>query len=213
MDEAIYDPIAPARELTSTWFQSSRHLSRGFGRMFRSMAEVNQALLPRDDGDRGLGEPADAPEVAFTRPGWSTERTTDHWEELDVGDGVRFSKVVTERDVRSFAAASGDTNRLHLDDEFAERTRFGGRIAHGTLVSGLISAALARLPGLTIYLSQDLEFLRPVDIGDRLTADVEVVEDIGNGRYRLTTTVEGEDGEPAVDGEAVVIIDAPPEAE
>ena len=92
-------------------------------------------------------------------------------------------------------------------------TRFGGRIVHGTLVSGLISAALARLPGLTIYLSQDLEFLKPVEIGDRLTAVVEIVEDIGNGRYRLTTSVENEDAEPVIDGEAVVIIDEPPSAD
>jgi acyl dehydratase len=150
------------------------------------------------------------PEVAFSRDDWETERSVDDWADLGVGDHVRFSKDVTDEDVTAFAAASGDTNRLHLDDEFAARTRFGGRIAHGTLVSGLISAALARLPGLTIYLSQDLEFLAPVEVGDRLTAVVEVVEDVGHGRFRLTTVVEDEAGDPVVDGEAVVVIDEPP---
>ena len=67
-------------------------------------------------------------------------------EVIRVGDRVRFSKTISEDDVRAFAEASGDTNRLHLDDEYAEDTRFGRRIAHGTLVGGLISAALARLP-------------------------------------------------------------------
>jgi acyl dehydratase len=98
-----------------------------------------------------------------------------------------------------------------MTDEFAERSRFGRRIAHGTLVSGTISSALARLPGLTVYLSQDLRFLKPVDVGDRVTAICEIVEDLGGDRYRLTTRVEREDGEVVIDGEAVVLIDDLPE--
>jgi acyl dehydratase len=224
MDEqAAYDPVAPAREFATAWFRSSQQLSRGLGQMYRSMAEANRAFVPgtveeTENGETsGAGpstaderESTDVEEVSFTRPGWETKRSTDNWESLGVGDYVRFSKVVNEEDVAGFAALSGDTNRLHLDDDFAVETRFGGRIAHGTLVSGLISAALARLPGLTIYLSQDLEFLKPVDIGSRITAVVEVVEDVGHGRYRLTTVVEDEGGEPVIDGEAVVIIDEPP---
>jgi acyl dehydratase len=214
-EEAGYDPAAPVREFTSAWFRSSRQLSRGIGQMYRGIAEANRAFVPGTDGVRENGEAeerqsTDTPEVAFTRPGWETERSVDHWEDLGVGDHVRFSKVVSDEDVVTFAGLSGDSNRLHLDDEFAAETRFGNRIAHGTLVSGLISAALARLPGLTIYLSQDLEFLKPVDIGTRLAAVVEVVEDVGHGRYRLTTVVEDEGGDPVVDGEAVVVIDEPP---
>lgn len=223
MDEqTTYDPSAPAREFASAWFRSSRQLSRGLGRMYRSMAEANRAFVPGADdaaGNRehdGGGvavteqESTDIDEVAFSREGWETERSADNWASLGVGDYVRFGKVISDDDVVGFANLSGDTNRLHLDDEFAAETRFGSRIAHGTLVSGLISAALARLPGLTIYLSQDLEFLKPVEIGTRITAVVEVVEDVGHGRYRLTTVVEDEDGDPVVDGEAVVIIDEPP---
>lgn len=141
------------------------------------------------------------------RPEWDVELTENRRDALTVGDRVRFSKRLTDDDVHAFAAASGDTNPLHLDDEYAESTRFGGRIAHGTLVSGLISAALARLPGLVIYLSQDLEFQRPVGVDDRVTADCEIVEAIGEDRYRLRTTVTTEEGEVAIDGEAVVLLD------
>jgi acyl dehydratase len=127
-----------------------------------------------------------------------------------VGDRVRFSKRLTEADVQRFATASGDTNPIHLDQEWAERTRFQGRIVHGILATGLISAALARLPGGVIYLSQDVEFRAPVRLGDRITADVELVEDLGGGRFRLRTEVlEGE--ETVIDGEAVVLIDDMPE--
>lgn len=204
-----YDPPTPIGEFASAWAQSSRQVSRGIGQMYRSIARANRAFVPGLDRDTGAGT-ADSDEVAFGSPGWETERSVDHWEDLGVGDHVRFSKEITDEDVVTFAGVSGDTNRLHLDDEFAAETRFGSRIAHGTLVSGLISAALARLPGLTIYLSQDLEFLKPVDIGDRLSAVVEVAEDVGHGRYRLTTVVEDETGDPVVDGEAVVVVDEPP---
>jgi len=93
-----------------------------------------------------------------------------------------------------------------LDDAAASETRFGGRIAHGTLVGGLISAALARFPGTIVYLSQDLEFLAPVDLESELTATCRIAEDLGDGRYRLTTMVDI-DGQTCIDGEAVVLIE------
>ncbi|WP_440990134.1 MaoC family dehydratase [Haloarchaeobius baliensis] len=155
---------------------------------------------------------ASVPSVVYEHADWTFERTVEEAEDITVGDTVVFSKKLDEEDVRAFAAASGDTNRLHLDDEFAAETRFGGRIAHGTLVSGLVSAALARLPGLTIYLSQELTFEAPVGIGDRVTATVEVLEDLGSGQYRLSTVIEDDEDERVViDGEAVVLIDALPE--
>lgn len=128
-----------------------------------------------------------------------------------VGDVVRFRKVIDESDVEAFARATGDTNRLHLDDEFAARTRFGGRIAHGTLTVGVISAALARLPGVTVYLGQDVRYLGPVEPGETVTAVCEVTEALGGDRYRLTTTVYDGSGEAVVDGEATVLIDDLPE--
>lgn len=130
--------------------------------------------------------------------------------QIDVGDTVRFSKTISEDDVGAFADASGDTNRLHLDDAFAKTTRFGQRIAHGTLVVGTVSAALARLPGLIIYLSQDVSFLGPVPLGQRITAECEVIEHIGNDRFRLSTVVTTAEGDRVIDGEAVVISDEIP---
>lgn len=130
---------------------------------------------------------------------------------LQGDDSVSFSKAITDDDIRKFAEAISDTNALHLNDAFAEKTRFGHRIVHGTLVSGLISAALACFPGLTIYISQNLEFRRPVDIGDTLTAQCKIVDELEDDRYRLTTRIENDAGEIVLDGTATVLIDPLPE--
>ena len=151
-----------------------------------------------------------SPSTTYDDPDWSFEHEGDG--EVSVGDVVRFRKEISDEDVRRFAEVTGDTNRLHLEEAFATGTRFGQRIAHGILTAGLISAALARLPGLTIYLSQDLRFLGPVGIGETVTAECEVVEDLGKGKYELTTTVYDGGGEVVVDGEAVVMMAAFPES-
>ena len=177
--------------------------------------EANRATLAALSGPNEM-TPDDAitsefPSVTYRQPNWQIERSIGSDEELSVGDYVQFTKTISEEDVRTFAAISGDTNRLHLDEEFAEDTRFGEPIAHGALVAGLISAALARLPGLTIYLSQDLQYLGPVEIDDTVTARVEVVEVLGGDRYRLRTCVFDEADETIIEGEAVVLIDDVPE--
>jgi len=172
-------------------------------------------LLPHV-GRRSTDTPTVAERNRFTRP--ETAYEDEDWafesygteDGIDVGDHVTFAKTLSESDVRTFAEASGDTNRLHLDGDYAEGTRFGERIAHGTLVVGTISAALARLPGLTIYLSQDVSYQGPVAIGDRVTARCEVVEDLAKRRFRLTTTVEDEAGETVIDGQAIVLSDTHP---
>jgi acyl dehydratase/CBS domain-containing protein len=170
--------------------------------------------LPQPERDRPEGtggERRDArADTAYEDENWDHEYVGDE-AEIDVGETSRFTKTLTEADVEAFAEASGDTNRLHLDDAYAAETRFGERIAHGTLVVGTISAALARLPGLTVYLSQDVSYLGPVPIGADVTAECEVVERIGEDRFRLTTTVERADGEVVIDGEAVVMSDAVPD--
>lgn len=204
---------------TRAWIESSKHVSRGWGHLYRSVVEANRAFLPSTNGrqteslaDESGRRPSPASESAYGDEDWRVERTVKEEGTVSVGDGVRFTKRLTDDDVRAFAAVSGDTNPLHLDPEFAEETRFNRQIVHGTLVSSLISAALARLPGLTVYLSQDLQFTDPVDIGESLTAVCEVVEELGDGRYRLTTTVEAADGTTVIDGEAIVLIDDVPEA-
>ena len=94
-----------------------------------------------------------------------------------VGEQASLTKTVTESDVTTFADLIGDHNPIHTDDEYARKSRFGRRVAHGVFTGGLISAVLGnKLPGPgSIYLSQQLEFLAPVYIGDTITAVVEVV--------------------------------------
>ena len=128
------------------------------------------------------------------------------------GDSAYLNKTVGESDIALFAAVSLDTNPAHFDDEFAAGGPFGKRIAHGMLGAGLISACLGtKLPGPgTIYLSQSLSFRRPVYIGDRLSAVVEVIALEDRRRVRLSTTCRNQEGDVVIDGEARVI--APKEA-
>jgi len=162
-------------------------------------------LVPGRPEERGESDPRIG--VSYAEEGWEFEHEDRETRgEIDVGDRVRFTKQIDDADVRAFAEASGDTNRLHLDESYAARTRFGGRIVHGLLAAGLISAALARIPGLTIYLSQDLSFREPVDVGETVTAICEFVKSLGADRYRLTTRLYGADGEVAIDGTATVMM-------
>ena len=100
------------------------------------------------------------------------------YDEITIGQTATYSKLVQERDIQLFAAASGDVNPVHLDEDFAADTLFKGRIAHGMLTGALISAALAmELPGPgTIYLSQSLRFRLPVKIGDTISIKLEVTD-------------------------------------
>lgn len=158
-----------------------------------------------DDSPQSSQRPTPSSGTVYDETGWSFEHEGD--EPVEVGDVVRFRKTVSDADVLAFAHATGDTNRLHLDDAFAEQTRFGGRIVHGTLTLGVISAALARLPGLTIYLGQDIRYLGPVAPDTTVTAVCEVTEALGESRYRLSTAVYDEADDAVVDGEATVLID------
>jgi acyl dehydratase len=100
------------------------------------------------------------------------------YDEITIGQTASYTKTVGDKDVRLFAAASGDVNPVHLDDQFAATTPFKERIAHGMLTGALISAALAmELPGPgTIYLGQSLRFRLPVKIGDTITVHLEVTD-------------------------------------
>jgi 3-hydroxybutyryl-CoA dehydratase len=128
-------------------------------------------------------------------------------EDLVIGMNASFTKTLTERDVVLFADASGDTNPVHLDEEYAKRTRFGGRIAHGMLSASVISAAIAtRLPGPgSIYLSQSLNFRRPVKIGETVRASVTVKEILSGKRRAVLQTICEVDGRVVVEGDAVVL--------
>lgn len=127
---------------------------------------------------------------------------------ITIGDTFSRTTTLTDAHIRNFAAASGDTNSVHLDEEYAKTTRFGKRVAHGMLTASLISAILGNdYPGVgTIYLSQSAKFKAPVFIDDTITATVEVTQYREDKRIvTLRTTCTNQDGVLVVEGEAVVI--------
>lgn len=128
-------------------------------------------------------------------------------EDLQPGMSASFSKTITEADILLFSGVSGDINPAHLDEEYAKNTLFKGRIAHGMLSAGLISAVLAnRLPGPgTIYLGQTLKFKAPVRPGDTVTATVTVKEVNVEKRRVVLDTVCSVAGKPVIEGEATVM--------
>ncbi len=127
---------------------------------------------------------------------------------LEIGQTASFAKTITESDVSLFAGLSGDFNSIHVNAVAAEKGMFGKRIAHGMLVGSLISTVIGtKLPGEgTVYLEQDMRFLKPVYIGDTCTASVKVAEvmNYDKGIYRLNTRVENQKDEDVISGIAVV---------
>lgn len=126
---------------------------------------------------------------------------------LRVGQSASFSKTITEHDVYTFAGITGDLNPAHINESYAKETQFHGRIAHGMLSAGLISAVIGmQLPGPgTIYLGQEVTFRAPVHIGDTVTATV-TVRSINPERNRaeLDTVCTNQDGVRVVTGTAKV---------
>ncbi|MDU8927274.1 MaoC family dehydratase [Alisedimentitalea sp. MJ-SS2] len=128
-------------------------------------------------------------------------------EEIEMGMMRYVQKVVTDEDIEMFAQVSTDRNPVHLDDDYAQDTIFEGRIAHGMLTAGLISAVIGeQLPGHgTIYMGQSLKFLAPVRPGDTVRAEVEVIDiDPAKRRVRLDCRCLV-DGKKVLVGEATVL--------
>lgn len=129
-------------------------------------------------------------------------------EDLTVGQSAELARTVTGDDLVAFAAVTGDSNPVHLDEAYAASTPFGGRIAHGMLSAGYISAVIGtRLPGPgAIYVSQSLKFRRPVKIGDTVVARAEITAiDFGRGRVTLKTVCSVA-GKAVVEGEAEIMV-------
>ena len=128
-------------------------------------------------------------------------------EEIEIGMTRHLRKVVTDKDIKMFAEVSTDHNPVHLDEAYARDTIFAGRIAHGMLTAGLISAVIGeQLPGHgTIYLGQSLKFLGPVRPGDMVLAEVTVTDmDIAKRRVKMDCRC-SVDGKPVLAGEATVL--------
>lgn len=129
-------------------------------------------------------------------------------DQLFVGQKSEFGKTITEADVYLFAGITGDCNPAHLNAEYAKKTPFRERIAHGILSLGLVSTVLGtELPGKgTIYMGQNVKFLAPVHFGDTVTAVVEVKSlQPDKNKVILRTYCINQDGTVVLDGEATVM--------
>ncbi len=134
------------------------------------------------------------------------------WENYEIGDSAFHTKTVTETDVILFAGITGDYNPLHVDEEFAKTQLFKKRVVHGAFSVGLISAVLGTKlfgPGI-LYGSQNVQFKKPVFIGDTLTA-VATVKDKYTKKdgalkfLKIDTKVYNQEDKIVTDGEAEII--------
>jgi 3-hydroxybutyryl-CoA dehydratase len=134
-------------------------------------------------------------------------------EEIKIGDNAVFQKTITETDVYLYAGVTGDINPAHINEEHSKNTMFKGRIVHGMLTAGLVSAVLGvQLPGPgTIYLGQELKFTAPVRFNDTIEARVEVIEmNVEKNRIKLETICTNQNKEIVLKGVATVM---PPKKE
>lgn len=127
---------------------------------------------------------------------------------IEVGQKATIERTVEDKDILLFAAVSGDNNPIHLNADYAATTNFKQPIAHGMLSGAFISAVMAcHLPGPgSIYLTQSLEFLRPVFIGDKLTIEIEVLEKLPKNKIRLATCIYNQRNKRVVAGEATALL-------
>lgn len=123
-----------------------------------------------------------------------------------VGERYDYTRTVTAADVDDFARVSGDDNAIHLDEAFAKRTRFGGRVAHGALTFGFMAAAQTQLVGAgVIWLDSRVRFTAPVRIGDRVTVTAEIAAIVADRQIlQLRATARIADGTVVMDGESTV---------
>ena len=138
-------------------------------------------------------------------------RGTIFIEDIEIGMSRDLNKIVTDQDIASFAQVTTDHNPVHLDDNYAQKSLFEGRVAHGMLTASLISAVIGeQLPGHgSIYLSQTLKFLAPVRPGDSVYAKVSVTDiNIAKRRIKLDCLC-SVDGKKVLIGEATVLAPSP----
>lgn len=128
--------------------------------------------------------------------------------DIEMGQKAALSKTITEGDVLVFAGATGDLNPVHVNEEYAKKTRFKTRIAHGLISVSLIGSVLgSELPGEgSIYVSQEVKFKAPVYLGDTITAELEVVgKEVERNRLTLKTTCYNQNGQVVIEGTAVTM--------
>lgn len=131
------------------------------------------------------------------------------YEEIEIGETASITKMISEADIINYAGIIGDFNPIHVNPEYAKTTVFGERIAHGMLTASFISTLVGCcIPGMNaLYLSQEVKFVKPVKIGDTITATAEVCEKIdAKRRVIMTTTITNQRDEIVVIGKAVTMV-------
>ena len=131
------------------------------------------------------------------------------YEDIELGETASITKMISEADVVNFAGIIGDFNPLHVNPVYAKDSMFGERICHGMLTASFISTLVGcGIPGRNgLYLSQEVKFVKPVKIGDTITATAEVIEKIdAKRRIVMHTVIKNQRDEVVVDGKAVVMV-------
>jgi acyl dehydratase len=187
---------APCSRVIHRFICTSAKAGPAQGRRLKSAPHDDAFVLPSREPDEDVG-----------RCGWiGADRIMRGMKRIDdfaPGQHAVFTKTFTDDDVRRFVEITGDVNPLHVDDSFAASTRFGRRVIHGMLTASILSTMVGMLiPGTgAIYRSQTLMFLRPVHVGDTVTAHF-VVRTVDRARHRLTIDayIENENGERVLEG-------------
>ena len=138
--------------------------------------------------------------------------TNKTYDEIKIGESATLTRTLTKQDIQLFATVTGDMNPAHLDESYAKTDIFHQIVGHGMWTASMFSVLLGmQLPGPgTLYLSQTLKFLKPVHLGDTITASVKVLKkDDAHKHITFQTLCANEKGEHVLEGEALVL--APPE--
>lgn len=137
----------------------------------------------------------------------SYENRIKKWEDINVGDSASFTKTITETDVVLWVGLTGDLNPIHIDHEYTKTTRFGKVLVPGVLVLGLISNVMTQIAFGHVYANQSIKFLKPVYIGDTITATGTIVEKIeSKNMIRVETKCVNQDGALVMIGEGMEYI-------
>lgn len=134
-----------------------------------------------------------------------------YFNEIEIGQVYDFTKIITKEDVHIFAQATGDNNPIHIDEDYAKTTIFGECIAHGILTAGVVSSVIGtKMPGPgCIYISQNMQFKRPVKIGAELNVKVEILTKDEKKNYVTISTNAFVGGKSVLTGEATVMVPNP----
>ena len=137
----------------------------------------------------------------------SYENKVRKWEDMQVGDSASFTKTMTETDVILWVGLTGDMNPIHIDQEYSKTTRFGKVLVPGVLVLGLVSNVITQVTFGHVYANQSIKFLKPVYIGDTVTATGTIIEKIeAKNMVRIETKCVNQDGALVMIGEGMEYI-------